>query len=1028
MPLFGRRRSLSLADEGSSTQQLPYHPALGSHEAKEGILHGLFRRHSEDSLSPGAPQRQKKQVRSLTQSPPISVTGILTGIQNHETPSHSDLDRSQRRRGRDESCQSSGDSTPSTPNDASAAAQTEPKQPGNIQDYLEHRIEMASKPRENLDSNVPVDDRILSKKEIMAILSGAPHFLLERGKHKRWYPQVIFPWDDHNPSIQRMLDRKPLSHPAFVLCTLHAHLPVPDDWAVRGGVPTPIECWGRSDASKRATFDVGIFEVPNMLGNNGREPGTVGFRHFLELPMSDARRYTGPEEPRQAPNIASLNSLPATEAFDLMEKYNRPYSQCLSGAIYDRRQLIRDGPNAWKRIGVRDINLPSLAKRINRLRQIRRDVLLDGSTNTILDFETSHEQYNLLHSQFLYPRPPLAEVMPGHPQSIKSQIKTLATVLATPGAWVDFSLPEWRFRAGQLLWEVPRQGTTSKTSKESWINDGMERKWLLVQLLLATELLLRLDAFVRVDMLRDPHGGQMTVQEVYNFDKLREGKVNWDLVVVRRFLDNLEIECPSTSPAAAAEPNTPTKTARFSFFESIGRHISSVTEKADLCSPWQCHISSPHTRQQLEGLYNFAENIGWPKMDAIRSTFEVKLQKNRSIFFTQPNKIPRDKEHAPSQPSAALLVDAKEMYSRSPSRRCVRLHSECSDDGDLQDGEPFGWISRSWLSGFVIPGEAICHLLIGTLLENDEEAMQQLGPMANLYGGFAYAGRSWWSKSCIVGRVLSSLQSTKTCMGWVGSDILPRDATTLEVLGNGWFEVAVENPLERSGKPRIKQGGKLAAESTPLGMGDITADAFTLPIDLPPPATTTVSLGALTLSVSTLINRGITASEETSLSFSLQGEGNSSTAVSFPLKHNVRFISAHACRPPLGFTSHHHPHHDQPLEDDAAADNGQEKPSTWGQYTRLPGHPLHRSFPYQHVQLDALPNHRGPQATTGSSADKEVLVIDARGPGTKETFVRAWCASIGSHALIGRAGRTCVACCVREARAVDVQVVVRVGE
>jgi hypothetical protein len=138
----------------------------------------------------------------------------------------------------------------------------------------------------------------------------------------------------------------------------------------------------------------------------------------------------------------------------------------------------------------------------------------------------------------------------------------------------------------------------------------MERKWLLVQLLLAAELLFRLDAFVRIDMLHDPHGGQMTVQEVYNFDKLREGKVNWDLVVVRRFLDNLEMGCPSISPAASAEQNTPTKTGRLSFFESIGRHISSATEKADLCSPWQCHISSPHTRQQLEGLYNFAENIG----------------------------------------------------------------------------------------------------------------------------------------------------------------------------------------------------------------------------------------------------------------------------------------------------------------------------------------------------------------------------------------------------------------------------------
>lgn len=931
---------------------------------------------------------------------------------------------------REESRHSSRASTPSTTGTPElGAAHTEPKQPGNIQDYLEYRLELASKPREDSSSPKTENDRILTKKEIMAILSGAPHFLLERGKHKRWYPQVIFPWDEHNPSIQRMMDRKPLSHPAFTLCTLHAHLPVPDDWAVRGGVPTPIEDWGRSDASKRATFDVGIFEVPNMLANNGREPGTVGFRHFLELPMSDAKRYAGPEEPRQAPNLMRVNSLPATEAFDLMENYNKPYSQCLSGAVYDRRQLIRDGPNVWKRIGVRDINLHVLAKRIDHLRQIRRDVLLNGSTSTILNYETAHEQYHLLHSQFLYPRPPPADVMPGHPQSTKSQIKTLATVLATPGAWIDFSLPEWRFRAGQLLWEVPHCTEPPKTSKETWINDGMERKWLLVQLLLAAELLFRLDAFVRIDMLNDPHGGQMTVQEVYNFDKLREGKVNWDLVVVRRFLDNLELQCPTTSISpSTAEQNTSSKPHRFSLIDSLSRRIVSAgTDKNDLCSPWEFHISSPHTRQQLEGLYNFAENIGWPKMDALRSAFAKKLQQNENIFITNSDTSSRHREeNSSSELAAALLVDEKEIHSRSASRRSVRLHSTCPEDGDLQVDEPLGWISRSWLSGFVIPGEAICHLLIGTLLENDTEALQQLGATANLYGGFAYAGRSWWSKSCIVGRVLSSLEGAQTSMGWVGCDVLPRDATTLDVLGHGWFEIAVEKPLERSGKPRIKQGGKLAAESTPLGMGDITADAFTLPIDLPGPATATVSLGALTLSVSTLINRGITTSEKTSLSFSLHGEGDSSTTVSFSLKHNVRFISAHACRPPLGFTSHHHP--DQPLEEGSAADTSQERSSTWGQYTRLPGHPLHRSFPHKHVQLDALPNHKGPQTTAGSSADREVLVVDARGDRTKETFVRAWCASVGTHALIGRAGRTCVACCVREARAVDVQVVVRVGD
>ena len=55
-------------------------------------------------------------------------------------------------------------------------------------------------------------------------------------------------------------------------------------------------------------------------------------------------------------------------------------------------------------------------------------------------------------------------------------------------------------------------------------------------------------------------------------------------------------------------------------------------------------------------------------------------------------------------------------------------------------------------------------------------------------------------------------------------------------------------------------------------------------------------------------------------------------------------------------------------------------------------------------------------------------IVDARGSSTKETFARAWCAYVGSHAIIGRAGRTCLACCIREAQALDVAVVIRVGD
>ncbi|KAJ5179994.1 hypothetical protein N7492_003204 [Penicillium capsulatum] len=996
--LFGRRRSQSdvvsarHADDDTRSSRTPHTPpsSHGDENDVPRFFHGLLRRRSSDGLvNSGSTKQTQKPSR-----------GSRPRIETNDIPHPG--------RSRDRGSRGSRDLTPSTPGSpepSSAAAHGEPKQPGNIQDVLDSRLDEATKPVIQ-----PNNGSALTKKDVKAILSGAPHFLLERGKHGRWYPQVIFPWDDHNPSIQRMLDRKPLPHASFTLCTLHAHLPVPDDWAVMGGVPIPLQDWRRTGAPKRSTFDVGVFEVPNMLANNGKEPGTIGYRHFLELSIADALRYTGPEQPRQALSQRQISSLPATEAFELMDHYDKPYSQCQSGAVFDRRPLIREGPAAWKRIGVRDVNLRTLSQRLDHLRQIRLGFLQDGSTMTILDVESPHELHNILHTHFLFPHPPPADVMPGHPQSIKSQIKTLTTVLSTPGAWINFSLPEWRFRAGQILWEaLPRWDGESPdptdnagaSQQKPWINSGMERKWLLVQLLLAAELIFRLDAFVRVDMLNDPHGGQITIHELHDFDRLRDGKVNWDLITVRRFLDNLDITCDE-SPRSPPER----KPRRVSFFESLSRRLASNSEADDLQFAWQCQIGSPHIGKQLEGLYVFAENIGWPGMSTLKSALEQKLKKGSG--FVLPSLVPRGarvSENSSLEPIAAPLVKG-DMYSRSRSRRCVKLRSFDPRDKDPHAHEVLGWISRSLLSGFVIPGEAICHLLIGTLLENDPDAVKQLGPTANLYGGFVYKERSWWSKACIVGRVLSCLEA-QTCMGWVGSSMIPWNTTTGESLGPGWFEIPVQS-VACSRKPRIKQGGKLAMESTPLGMGEITAESFTLPVDPATGPASTVDVQALKLSIAAQNQRGISVAEEASLSFSL--EAGPSTI--FSLTYDVRFISAHECRRPRGVVFH--------STDDSAPNN---------QNRRLPGHPLHRSFPYRHVTLESLPDQPAPQTVSRAPRQAlEILVIDARGCRGRETFARAWSASVGCHALIGRSGRTCVGCCVREARALDIAAVIRVGD
>lgn len=972
--------------------------------------------------------------------PPLNLQSALIHLQTSKNlPKLTTAQEPRRTRSRESSrhhcSEKSSPRTPSSPEPSSAVIHGEPRQPGNIQDYLESRLETATK-FDDLDAgSLSLVGSRPTKNDYKAIFSGAPHFVLERGKHGRFYPQVIFPWDPHNPSIQRLLDRKLLPHGSFTMCTLHAHLPIPDDWAVKGGVPILLENWRWTGRTKRATFDIGVFEVPNMLATNGREPGTVGFRHFLECPMADAVRYKGAEKPRQAPGIQQLSSLPATEAFELMDTYNKPYSQCLSGAVFDRRQLIRDGPAAWKRIGVRDIDLRVLVERMKYLGEFRQQVLDDGSAMTILDVETPRELHTLLHGQFLYPRPPPADVLPGHPGSLKSQIKTLAIVLATPGAWVDFSIPEWRVRAGQILWEVsPHEegdplNECDTGSSNQQVNSGMERKWLLVQLLLAAELILRLDAFVRKGMLHDPHGGLMTAQEIHDFDKLREGKVNWDLIVVRRFFNNLKVTCgssPGPSPVDAQQASLaskpPKKGGRFSLFESINRRTSNNVHAS--VSAWDCLITSPRIHQQLEGLFVFAENIGWPRVDKLQHVLAEKLKENPDL------RLPALEQSQPKDSSdkASQGPTAKDgLYTKRQSSRYLRLRSTNTQDNDPHASDPLGWISRSLLSGFVIPGDGISHLLMGTILENDPDAIEQLGPTANLYGGFIYKDRSWWSKACIIGRVISALEGSKTCMGWVGSNSVPRVATRSQCVEPGWFEVQTKDlPSSTDRRPRIRHGGKLALESSPLGVGEITTQSFTLPMD--PEASKTqpsVRLDALTLDVENVSRRCITSCNEASMSFAIQDPEakNAVTNVRFPLSYNVRFVSAHECRPPRGFTplSHEHP----------ISGNQPESPNAhdWTDLQRLTGHPLHKSFPYRFVSSTSLsPNDDAPATSSSAHVSPETLVIDARGCRGKETMARAWCASVGTHSVIGRVGKTCVGCCIREARAIGVPVVIRVGE
>lgn len=864
-----------------------------------------------------------------------------------------------------------------------------------------------------------------------ALFSGAPYFFLERGKRGQWHPEAIFPWDDHDPSIQSMWDRKPLLHPSYTLATLHAHLPVPDGRVVKGESPINPSSWTVTGGPKRGFFDIGVYEAPNMLSMNGKEPGSIGFRYFLELPVADSVRYVGPETPKQRPKTQQFATLPATEAFELMARYNDPYSECDDGTVHNRKKLLFDGPTAWKRIGVRDVHLKALTDRLETLRRIRYETLYKNTEKTILDVESPRELCHVLFNRFLHHPPRFVRLGDADSYDVKCQIKVLATTLATPGAWFNFSIPEWRFRAGQVLWQTPphldgdylEPDRCDDLNRRPWVDNGLERKWFLLQMLLAGELLLRLDAIVRLDLLHKSNDLAVSQQDVQRFENIRNDKLDWDLIVVRRFFDSCSIGLGSPSPPESPGDKPSGKHHRFALFENLAHRVS-ATANIDAQSAWQCKLIPFHIQKQLSGLLVFAENIGWPEWNKLKSRLNSAMG-DGDLTLASSNMY--------SEPVRPMLLDdgnikltRDDMYSRSPSRRLILLNIPNSHAETPSKGIG-GWITRSWLSGFIVPGEGIDHALMATILECDPEAINALGPVANLYGGFSYKGRSWWSKECVVGRVLASMDSTKSCMGWSSNNILPRDAVTSEVLHNTWFDILVRDPPARPKEHRIKQGHKLAARSTPLGVGKMSPEVFTLPVDEPSPAGSnmTVNFYALTFTPKEEQPEGknMVVSKETSVLFDLcPDSADSTTTVSFPLTYNVQFIASQECSPPFGKISSHYSH---------SSDHGQAAGPR--EYTRrLPGHPLHKYYTYKHIPLHSLPETPEPEKSaeekeaTGSRR-YDVIVVDARGCPSKETFARAWCASVGFHAIIGRVERTCLACCIREAHGIKARVVIRVG-
>lgn len=566
----------------------------------------------------------------------------------------------------------------------------------------------------------------LSHDDVEKLFSGAPQYFSRSEGHFTGapHPSVAFPFDEEL-EIRDLTDHTQIEDEAWRCVTAWPHI-IRDHHRRR-----------RPSEKPRAHFVPRCRERPNMLSMPGLEKGSMGYQAALELSVADSLQ-------EENFGFSSLGSKPR--------------------AIVEARQRLLTSKANLRRLSEISI-LKQFIKVGSRARQ---DTLRTPGFVNIL--------YNELFTKILHP--PLRPIDRTDPCGLQVQIQALLAILAAPNVWIDFSYVEWRIRLGQLLWGLQdddgvRDGEVNEQETEAEHQE--ERYWLLLQILLACELLIRLDALTEGE-----EQGLESIKpiRIINFEKGANTSVKWSMLLARAWLDNIVVTEIENTVNGTAHKRHPTATDGW---------LASLTERMSFAHhdrPKSDHvlyeIHGRHGERQVEGLIYFARRLRWPGIDE----FEALISKNAHLNAVD----------APLNPSSAPTLTPTQRSSyfstpnekKSPSRRrsiSAVLH-------------PSGWISKSYISGLMLPGESLCHLMMATLIENDTEAIRKLGPVANLCGGFVYNGKSFWSTQCIVGRVLGAGKGSIECMGWISSDLIPED------FADGWASI---ESVEVAGKSRASK-------------------------------------------------------------------------------------------------------------------------------------------------------------------------------------------------------------------------------
>ena len=637
---------------------------------------------------------------------------------------------------------------------------------------------------------------------------------------------------------------------------------------------------------------------------------------------------------------------------------------------------------AADRLGLQPWDLASIIDRLSELGDAHESRHKDIAPGE----QKAAEMYTELFSKLLL-SPKFSNATQQDPTGVEVQIAALTEVLDATDTWYDFGYVEWRIRLGQLLWSEPDVQSEHESSKVA-----CQRDVVLLQITLACELLIRLN--MSEEPLKSRHLSR---------------KVKWDLVLAQRFLENVRI---TQKPADETQGNRSSVFSAMSFF-TANESLEEMSVEP---------IMYPrHERRQVDGLVKFAEILSWPHTEDIKSRFHDRTRRHSLLT---PSPVPTSASAIGayatalatpgSMPNTQADRAARPQVGRTTTAQSMQLLPASAYGSESLDAG--GWMSRSWLTGLVLPGEAASHFLIATLLENSPRAIKAIGDSADLYGGFVYSGRSYWSKWCVVGRVLAAQKGAADCMGWICSPSMPANSA------EGW--VNVETKELPSSSPPISVRETVAGNSAFIRSNDdcaVEEDDFIWPLDSPPVMGNEARYEGMTLQP-TDINFELSPEQGTPVDgleplststvyLNFTSKSSKRMKMAIPLLYDVHFVSSLPCFPENRTrvsSSRNSLHPPCPTDE-------KELPDT-------PCHPLHSGYSMEVV----------PAATLLSCAEEsfqggeQTLVLDCRGSNELEMMSRAWCAKIGENALVGKTDRTCLSCCVREACGLGLRIVIRI--